>query len=217
MNMNIIKEITQANGAVYGYHSVAAIDLSIADNSFRVNINSWVSETAKAGGLRHNSSTYISVPISGITITDNNIKLGILNYIVNQEPWLGATVSTTAGNSLPALQQLKWDEFKAKRLALEFGGFYWNNSHFDSIPISQSRIQGAVILAMQAALAGQPYSVDWTLFDNTVRTLSGSDMVQVGIALGTHVISLHQISRSLHAQVFAATTVEELDAVQWPT
>lgn len=107
----------------------------------------------------------------------------------------------------------RWATIKAERQRREYAGFTWDGSTFDSDPISQSRIQGAVQLA---SLDPATFSIDWTLADNTVRTLSGANMVAVGTALAQHVTALHITTRGLRAQIEAATTAAEVDAVVWP-
>lgn len=107
----------------------------------------------------------------------------------------------------------KWAEIKVKRDQVEFGGFTWDGSVFDSDPLSQSRIQGA---AQLATLSPTTFSIDWTLADNTVRTLSASQMVEVGETLGIHVATQHTIARGLRQQIDAATTAAEVEAITWP-
>lgn len=118
--------------------------------------------------------------------------------------------------TLAYYKRVKWLEIKSVRDSLEFGTFIWDSSEFDSTSDAQSRIQGAAQLATLSISAGQPFSIDWTLADNTVRTLSGEDMINVGLALGQHVSSIHAIARVLRASIDSATTKEEVEAVIWP-
>lgn len=109
-----------------------------------------------------------------------------------------------------------WAQIKAAREAAEFGSFDWDGSRFDSDSLAQARIMGAVQMAVLAAGAGQPFRIDWTLRDNTVRTLSGADMIAVGLALGAHVNAQHEIGRALRAKVRAAGDEAALAAIAWP-
>ena len=115
--------------------------------------------------------------------------------------------------SLLQLKADQWVAIKAARDAAEFGGFTWDGSTFDSDLTSQSRIQGAVQLA---GLDPANFSLDWTLADNSVRTLSAAQMTAVGAALGVHVAAQHALGRTLRSQIEAATTAAEVDAVAWP-
>jgi hypothetical protein len=121
-----------------------------------------------------------------------------------------------ASPTLAALRLARWSQVKVQRAASEFGGFAWDGSAFDSDEMSQARIIGAVQMAVLAAAAEQPFAIDWTLQDNTVRTLSGADMIAVGLALGTHVATAHTIARALRDAIEAAATAEELEAIEWP-
>jgi hypothetical protein len=104
----------------------------------------------------------------------------------------------------------KWNEIKAARDVAEYGGFVWDGSTFDSDETSQRRLQGAVLLVQ---IAQQP--IDWTLSDNSVRTLSAQDVVAVGEAMGQLVQSAHAKSRALRVQIDQAATMEEVMAISW--
>lgn len=104
---------------------------------------------------------------------------------------------------------------KAARDRAEFGPFMWDGSPFDADMVARSRIQGAVTLAQLALSTGQPYSVEWTLANNTTRTLSAVEMLGVAQALGAHVNTAHTTGRSLRGQLDAATTIAEVNAISW--
>ena len=113
--------------------------------------------------------------------------------------------------TLADFKAAKWAQIKRARVNAEFGGFTWDGSPFDSDAISQSRIQGV----LQLAALIPDFSIDWTLADNTVRALSGSELAAVGVALWLHVGTQHAKARVLRAQIEAATTADEVDAVVW--
>jgi len=105
----------------------------------------------------------------------------------------------------------KWAEIKAAREAQEFGSFTWNTYAFQCDEVSQRRIQGAV----QLAVLDESFSIDWTLMDNSVVTLSAQDMISVGMALSIHVNGGHVKSRALRDQIDAATSEAEIDGINW--
>lgn len=117
--------------------------------------------------------------------------------------------------TLEGAKQAKWDEIKAARAAQETGGFTWDTSTFDSDHVSQGRIQGAVQLALLAADAGQPFAIDWTLADNTVRTLDAAGVIAVGLALGAHVQAAFAHGRDLYAAIEAAADTAAVAAISW--
>ena len=105
----------------------------------------------------------------------------------------------------------KWKEIKDARAAAEEGGFVWDGSTFDSDEVSQRRIGDAVTMAGIVP----NFTIDWTLADNTVRTLSAADMVNAGKALSRHVQAVFQRGRARRAEIEAATTKQEVNAVVW--
>lgn len=127
-------------------------------------------------------------------------------YDIQAQQWVDS-------RTLEEVKRHRWNAIKQERAEREYAGFAWDGSAFDSDPLSQSRIQGAVQLA-SLDLAG--FSIDWTLADNTVRTLSGANMVAVGVALAQHVNALHVTARGLRAQIEAAATLQEVAAIAWP-
>lgn len=130
--------------------------------------------------------------------------------------WSNTAMAWVDLRDLDAVKADKWTELKAARDVAEFGGFAWDGSTFDSDAISQSRIQGAAQLATLAMLASEGFSIDWTCADNSVRTLSGADMIAVGTAMGTHIGTVHAIGRTLRAAIDAAELVDDLEEITWP-
>lgn len=123
-----------------------------------------------------------------------------------------ATHTWVDPRTLADLKAERWAAIKVARDAAEFGGFTWDGSAFDSDLTSQSRIQGAVQLSN---LDPTGFSLVWTLADNSTRTLNAVQMQQVGVALAQHVDTQHTKARTLRAQIEAATTAEQVAAVEW--
>ena len=113
--------------------------------------------------------------------------------------------------TLADLKAAKWTQIKQARAQAEYAGFTWDGSTFDSDATSQNRITGAVTLAQMSAA----FSIDWTLADNTVRTLNQGEMLQVGATLGAHVGAQFSYAQSLRTAIEAATTREQVEAVVW--
>ena len=104
-----------------------------------------------------------------------------------------------------------WALIKAARNEAEFGGFIWNGSTFDSDQVSQARIQGAVLLAT----SNPDFVVDWTLADNTVRSLTTDDLNAISQALGEHVALQHSRARNARALLDQATSLSEVQSISF--
>ena len=119
--------------------------------------------------------------------------------------------------TLPQAQAETWQTIQAARDAAMSANFVWDGSVFQGDAASQTKIQGDVLAAVVASMQGQTFSASWTLFDNTQRTLSGPDMIAVGQALQASMTTAFAQGVALRAQIEAATTLSQLDAITWPT
>lgn len=213
--MAIAKTMVAPNGAPVSYHRILKLESSTSPDTLTVAIGSW-----------HNQDGYIAASVAPVwtfyaTVTLTTVSGQLLDAVedlllLNSDFAGGTKIPSTAGEGVSAAGARKWAFIKSQRSALEFGGFTWDGSAFDSDPQAQARIQGGVQLATIAAAQSQPFSIDWTLADNTVRTLSGADMIAVGMTLAAHVQTVHAIARALRLQIEAATTLAEVEAVVWP-
>lgn len=116
---------------------------------------------------------------------------------------------------LDEIKLAKWEVIKAARDAAELSYFIYEGHRYDCDAVSFKRIMGAVSLAHIALTTGSPYSQDWTTADNVVVQLDGMQMIQLGVALGTFVDNLHAYGRALREALAAATSVEEVNEINW--
>lgn len=130
--------------------------------------------------------------------------------------WDSQTKSWVDPRTLDDMKAAQWTALKAERERREYGTFTWDGDTFDCDRDSTAKIMGAVQTAMLAAQDNQPFSKDWTLADNTERTLSGADMIGAGLALSAQISAIYDTARALHAQIDAATTAQEVLAITWP-
>jgi hypothetical protein len=86
---------------------------------------------------------------------------------------------------------------------------------FDIDAQSQVRLQNAYSLAVDAKAAGQPFSIEWTLANDSVVTLNANQMIALGKAVFSHINDLHATARDARQQILAATTVAEVEAIAW--
>lgn len=113
--------------------------------------------------------------------------------------------------TLADIKAQQWKTIKQARTAAEYAGFTWDSSTFDSDALSQQRITGAVTLAQMSV----DFTINWTLADNTVRTLNQMEMISVGAALGIHVATIFAHGQALREQIEAATTKAQVEAIVW--
>ena len=85
---------------------------------------------------------------------------------------------------------------------------------------SKTKISGLALMAFMAKVGAQPFSVTFTLADNSEVILNADGMVALGKQVGAFDISVHEHCKSLKAQIDAAADLAELDVIDvtvgWP-
>ena len=205
-------------GGALAFHEVHSFDVS-CDNVITICIGSWA-DASLAGDPA--LTTELKVMFSEWS----PLYSGVISEIVSNHPeWTGAGPVKPSAHHLfdidsrtwkdpRALFDIKasrWVDIKQARSRTEYAGFSWGNSIFDSDPVSQNRITGAVTLAQMSP----NFTISWVLADNSVRALNQAEMLQVGSALGQHVASIFTKAAGLRAQIEAATTVSEVELIVW--
>ena len=107
--------------------------------------------------------------------------------------------------SIDDLKAQKWSEIKSERDSLEFGGFEFEGSIYDSDQVSQGRIMGAASAGVDQV---------WTLANNTTVELSASQLQQLYVALQAHIASAHERGRIARQLIFDVETKEQVELVQ---
>lgn len=102
---------------------------------------------------------------------------------------------------------------KAVRDTLEFGPFTYNGMIFDGDADAQRRLSGVVSAAKSAIAAGQTFTKEFTLADNSVVELTAEDFIGIEMAKIWQVDVAFQEYRLKKDAIEAATTVAELDAI----
>lgn len=120
----------------------------------------------------------------------------VFNYDVKQ--WVDT-------RTLYELKTQKWEELKARRDELEFGGFEYEGNIYDSDQVSQGRILGAANAGVDQV---------WTLANNTTVELTADDLRSLYAALQSHVASAHERGRVARYKLDAALTPLEIENIQ---
>jgi hypothetical protein len=151
---------------------------------------------------------------------------------LDEHSWVWSTELTVDG-----ARDAQWTAIKAARAGAEVAPLTVDGRTYDADPESQRRISGAVQLALIAALSVQVvsetpgesptqeerlaaldaagWSIDWTLADNSIATLTAAQIIAVGVSLGAHVSAAHATARALRAQI-AAAGADEITSITWP-
>lgn len=116
--------------------------------------------------------------------------------------------------TLTQAKQYCWDKIKLSRSVAETSPFSFRNILYDA---NVTNISGASQMALIAQGASQPFSIEWTTYNNSVVTLNGTEMISLGITLGFRNSQVYDTARMLRVEIEAATTNTQVDAIIWPS
>ena len=117
--------------------------------------------------------------------------------------------------TLTDLKAAQWTQIKQARTAFIDAPLVTPYGTFDSDAAGRTSITDAVLLANNLTALSLPVAIEFTLADNSVVTLDAAQIVEVGLLLGQKVQHAHPHSQALRAQIEAATTKEEVEAIAW--
>ena len=112
--------------------------------------------------------------------------------------------------TLAEAKESKKQAINQERDRQERAGFLYDGSPFDTNQISYMRLLGASQTAQTALAMGQAFSVEWTLADNTTRTMSAEDMIAFIPAFAMYSSTLHAKASELKALVDAVLIAEDV-------
>ena len=211
--MPILKPIPTPNG-ITAAHRVMKTELT--GTALRLQVHMYPS-LDKAEDAHLLWQEYPELPLAALDVQD---PVGSLERALAAQPdglFAGATyVADAAVDDIETARARKWADIKAERDRLECGGFDMPGiGRFDSDADSRARIVGAVTAAKIAQDAGQPYTIAWTLADNSTADLDAAGIIAVGFALLAHIDAIHQRSRALREQIDAAQDSQVISAICW--
>lgn len=128
---------------------------------------------------------------------------------------IATTALTVEGNRL-----IVWEMVRGLRNTAIDAGAPTPFGAVDSDEAARSNVSGAALGALIAKSAGAPYSVTWTMLDNSTAALDADQMIGMALAVLTHVNACHERARELRAEIEAAADMAELLAIDvtagWP-
>jgi hypothetical protein len=213
--MPIAKTLTAENGITISYHRAARLTVDLAANTAIVIVNSHASEQAALANLPVAWQWGVSIPVDSLAGDEATFLGEVEAALVGSEdsPFAGGERVTDLGDTLDAAKGRAWNRIKLARSAAEDKDVIYDGGAYQA---DKERISGATQLAWMAKQGGKPYSITWTLTDNTTRTLDADGMIGLGVALGQHVVQVYDTGRALRDQIAAASTIEEVEAIGWP-
>lgn len=132
-------------------------------------------------------------------------------HVWDKDQWAWVETPEAVTNARAAARE----RINVARNAAEREPFAAFGKTFDADDKAIQRILGAAQAAVVAKQLGQPLSIEWTCADNTTLAMDADMLVEIPVILAQAADTLHQRARSLKAQIDAATSLAEIEAVTW--
>lgn len=204
--MYIEKEFT-INGHETTVHRILRTEIS--DKAY-VTLASYADANSASGAILF-CGTY-EIPFT--SISGDNIVESIYNWLVSEAgPQAGGTIHADE-DVLVHAKKVALASIATNRDLNIAGGAITALGQVDTDEVSLRNILGSCQIAGMLKAMSQPFSIGWKYSDNVVRTLDADAMILMGMTVMQHVSACYTVSWSLKDAVTAATTVEEVEAIQ---
>jgi hypothetical protein len=169
-------------------------------------------ENVIEGFANPNTCCVINGEIVAYTDEQIALKANRPDYAISWDNASMAWVFPDASIVLEKQKAAKWIKTKQDRLTDVYSPLTFSGSVFDADKDSQQLIAGAVQIA---SLAPNDWVIDWTLSDNSTKTMTKAEIIGLGLALGERTAAAWSKSRLLRTQIEAATSESEINSINY--
>lgn len=113
---------------------------------------------------------------------------------------------------LEYVRNKQWEEIKKDRDNAETSGLPFKDKVLDYDMRSAFKLDIAMETAKQV---GENFSIDWTMQDNTVMTLTYADLLSIPLIAANYSNELHKKARQYRDKIYNLTDIKEITGVKW--
>jgi len=211
--MAITKQLTNAAGIVYDYHRINSVIVDAQDNLFAT-VSSFISADRATDKDRpvDRFSTQIFTPITaGLVATAETLLVADANCKL----FGGVVTPDVTQTDLDKAKAKKKAEIAAARNVEMYADKTTTLGVFGSTESDNNKLSIAIQVTQLAAAAGQPAECGYKTADGVYSVYTLAQLEQIALEIAAQVLPLYEKESGLVAQVDAATTVEDVEAVVW--
>jgi hypothetical protein len=166
-----------------------------------------------------------AIPIDPEKITDATHYVDLNNNLPTLYPpkpdknytWDWGTKSWVDIRAIEEIKNAKWGKIKLARLKNLANPLVTPYGTFDCNTVSRANIIQTVQYIQLLSISNPSATATFTLKDNSTVDLNSAQITEVGILLGQHVEQVYSTARNLRQLITNALTIEEVNAINWPT
>lgn len=205
--MHFAKTFSPKPGLTAHYHR--AVITGIQDGIVRIDIRHYANETDEQNIWRDN----YYAPVSVLTAAGDPETL-IADWLVSDEGPLSGAVITEEVTPTDVAKALALSAVKLEQTAIEANGLDVEGIGVVQTDLaSQMRINGFATAAQIELSQGRDFSVNYTLADNTSKTLSAAEIMQLSVAVAEYVNEVHHKAQELRELVKGAANIESVRSI----
>lgn len=121
-------------------------------------------------------------------------------------------VNNKAEEILEYIRNKKWEEIKKARNDAETSGCPFKDKILDSDQRSVTKINVMIEAAKQV---GESFTIEWTMQDNSVLTLTYEDALSIPLILAQYSNLLHEKARIYREQIYNETNIKNIMNIKW--
>ena len=121
-------------------------------------------------------------------------------------------VNNKAEEILEYIRNKKWEEIKKARNDAETSGCPFKDKILDSDQRSVTKINVMIEAAKQV---GESFTIDWTMQDNSVLTLTYEDALSIPLILAQYSNQLHEKARVYREKIYSETNIKNIMNIKW--
>jgi hypothetical protein len=209
--MAITKQLTNAAGIVYDYHRINSVIVDAQDNLFAT-VSSFISADRATDRPVDRFSIQIYTPITtGLVATAE----ALLVADANCKLFGGVVTPDVILSDLDKAKAKKKAEIASARSVEMYADKTTTLGVFGSTESDNNKLSIAIQVTQLAAAAGQPAECGYKTVDGVYSVYTLAQLEQIALEIAAQVLPLYEKESGLVAQVDAAVTVEDVEAVVW--
>jgi len=211
--MAITKQITNAAGIVYEYHRINSIIIDAQDNLFAT-VASFISADRATDKDRpvDRFSVQIYTPITaGLVATAETLLIADATCKL----FGGVVTSNVIVSDLEKAKTKKKAEIASSRSVEMYADKTTSLGVFGSTESDNNKLSLCIQVTQIAAALGNPAECGYKTVDGVYSVYTLSQLEQIALEIAAQVIPLYEKESVLVTQVDSATTIEEIDSINW--
>ena len=211
--MAITKQITNAAGIVYDYHRINSIIIDAQDNLFAT-VASFISADRATDKDRpvDRFSVQIYTPITaGLVATAETLLIADATCKL----FGGVVTSNVIVSDLEKAKTKKKAEIASSRSVEMYADKTTSLGVFGSTESDNNKLSLCIQVTQIAAALGNPAECGYKTVDGVYSVYTLSQLEQIALEIAAQVIPLYEKESVLVTQVDSATTIEEIDSINW--